>query len=80
MKKIFPFLFFILSFSLIAQENASIADYTTAIRLDPDVAAPYNNRGNAYGALGEYKSAIADYTTAIRLDPDLAIFIHLLNQ
>ena len=45
MKKVFPFLFVILSFSLIAQENPTISDYTTAIRLDPDMAFAYVNRG-----------------------------------
>jgi len=45
MKKVFPFLFVILSFSLIAQENPTISDYTTAIRLDPDYAYAYVNRG-----------------------------------
>ena len=49
--------------------KSAIADYTTAIRLDPDAYA-YYNRGNAYFDLGEYNTAIADYTTAIRLDPD----------
>ncbi len=43
MKKVFPFLFVILSFSLIAQENPTISDYTTAIRLD--YAYAYVNRG-----------------------------------
>jgi len=45
MKKVFPFLFVILSFSLIAQENPTISDYTTAIKLDPDYAYAYVNRG-----------------------------------
>ena len=77
MKKVFPFLFVILSFSLIAQEDTyqslivkRIADYTTAIRLDPNDAVAYAKRGNAYGNLGKYNTAISDYTTAIRLDPN----------
>jgi len=72
MKKVFPFLFVILSFSLIAQENASISDYTTAIKLDPSDAVAYVNRGAAYKALGEYNAAIDDYRSALRLDPDMA--------
>jgi tetratricopeptide (TPR) repeat protein len=47
-----------------------VAEYTTAIRLDPDDAVAYYNRGLAYMNLGEYNTAISDYTTAIRLDPD----------
>ena len=50
----------------------AIIDYTIAIKSDPDYAAAYNNRGNAYDDLGEYNTAISDYTTAIRLDPDYA--------
>ncbi|MDP7085880.1 MAG: tetratricopeptide repeat protein [Dehalococcoidia bacterium] len=42
----------------------------TAIRLDPDDALAYNNRGNAYYYLGEYQRAIQDYDKAIQLDPD----------
>jgi tetratricopeptide (TPR) repeat protein len=43
--------------------------FTEAIRLDPKLNAPYNNRGLAYGAKGDYDRAIADLTEAIRLDP-----------
>ena len=57
MKKVFPFLFIILSCSLIAQENPTIADFTTAIRLDPDDADAYLGRGNAYYGLGDYNTA-----------------------
>tara|TARA_B110000483_G_scaffold228789_1_gene291999 strand:+ start:121 stop:354 length:234 start_codon:yes stop_codon:yes gene_type:complete len=63
MKKVFPFLFVILSFSLIAQENASIADLTTAIRLDPyDTKSSLHNRGRAKEKAGlpycsDYKRA-----------------------
>ena len=32
----------------------------------------YNNRGETYGQLGEYKRAIQDYDEAIRLNPQLA--------
>ena len=58
-----------------APENSyqyKIDNYTTAIRLEPDNADAYGNRGVAYENLGEYNTAIADYTTAIRLDPDNA--------
>jgi len=34
-------------------------DYTEAIRLDPNYAEPYHNRGNAYHRKGEYDNAIA---------------------
>ena len=47
----------------------AVADYDTAIRLDPKDAIAYNNRGNAHDDLNEYDLAIADYDEAIRLDP-----------
>lgn len=46
--------------------------YDEALRLDPDLAKAYNNRGNAKGRLRRYKEAIADYDEAIRLDSDYA--------
>ena len=42
------------------------------IKLNPGLAQAHNNRGNAYGDLGQYQLAIADYNEAIRLKPDYA--------
>ena len=50
--------------------DGAIADYTQAIRLDPNNANAYGNRGIAYGEKGDYDRAIADYNQAIRLDPN----------
>ena len=47
---------------------SAVLAYDEAIRLDPYVAAIYNNRGNAKRELGNYEDAIVDYTTAIRLN------------
>jgi tetratricopeptide (TPR) repeat protein len=47
----------------------AIADYTEAIRLDPNNAGYYITRGLIYG---DDDRAIADYTRAIRLDPNNA--------
>jgi tetratricopeptide (TPR) repeat protein len=52
--------------------DRAIADYTQAIRLNPNSTTIYNNRGNAYSNKGDYDHAIADYTQAIRLDPNSA--------
>lgn len=55
--------------------NRAIADYDTAVRLDPDFPASYNNRGVAYGKLGMHRRAIDDYDIAIRLNSnDMAAF------
>ncbi len=50
----------------------AIADYNEAIRLKPDYAFAYNNRGLAKYDLGNKQEAIADYNEAIRLKPDYA--------
>jgi len=41
-----------------------------AIKLQPDYASAYYNRGNAYYGLGLYQRAIKDYNEAIRLKPN----------
>jgi tetratricopeptide (TPR) repeat protein len=41
-----------------------------AIKLKPDLAEAYNNRGNVYVDLGQHQQAITDYNEAIRLKPD----------
>src|SRR5205085_1150556 len=46
--------------------------YTEAIRLQPDYASAFNNRGIARKAKGDVEGAIKDYTEAIRLKPDYA--------
>jgi tetratricopeptide (TPR) repeat protein len=49
-----------------------MADYSQAIRLDPNYALAYFNRGYTYYYKGDYDRAIADYNQVIRLDPNLA--------
>ena len=46
--------------------------YTEVIRLKPDFAPAYNNRGVARSDKGDHDGAIVDYTAAIRLKPDYA--------
>ena len=59
---------------LIQDENPedALAAYAEAIRLKPDYAEAYNNRGAVKHALGRHADALADYTEAIRLKPDHA--------
>jgi len=47
-------------------------NYAEAIRLNPENAKAYNNRGVSYHELGDYNWAIYDYEDAIRLDPEYA--------
>ena len=54
-----------------------IADFTQAIRLAPDYAKAYMERGRAYDEKGDNDRTIADYTQAIRLDPnDVAAYVN----
>ena len=51
----------------------SISAYDDAIRLKPDYALAYNNRGNAKAALERHVEAIADFDEAIRLKLGFAL-------
>ncbi len=48
------------------------ADFSEAIKLNPNNAYLYYNRGNMHVARNEYSKAIDDYTIALNLDPNLA--------
>ncbi len=50
----------------------AISDYSKSIRLKPDDADAYCDRGLAYSDKGDQDHAIADYDQAIRLKPDHA--------
>ena len=56
----------------IGEYNRAIADYDTALALQPGYVYALNNRGNAYVQKGEYERAMADFDAAIRLKPDFA--------
>jgi tetratricopeptide (TPR) repeat protein len=47
--------------------------YTQAIRLNPEYAEAYNNRGIARNGAGDLKGAIQDYDQAIRLKPEMGM-------
>ncbi len=51
----------------------AIDAYNEAIRLKPDMAEAYNNRGVAKNDLGQHEAAFTDLDEAIRLKPDYAI-------
>ena len=55
--------------SLNTQFEQVIQDLDQAIRLDPQDAEAYRNRGIAYNRLRQPERAIEDYDEAVRLDP-----------
>src|SRR5436189_5318220 len=53
--------------------DRAIEDYDQAIRLDPNLAAAFTNRGAVYTEKQEYDRAMQDLDRAIELDPDDAL-------
>jgi tetratricopeptide (TPR) repeat protein len=53
-------------------DTSAPAEYDAAIRLNPDSAEAYFNRGLARTKLNQRPAAIADYDEAIRLNPNFA--------
>jgi tetratricopeptide (TPR) repeat protein len=53
-----------------SNDDAALADYSEAIRLDPGYEKPFNNRGNVRKDKGDIDGALADYSEAIRIKPD----------
>ena len=49
--------------------DGALADFDEAVRLDPNLAAAYMNRGAVYAAKNEYDKSIEDSTKAIDLKP-----------
>ena len=62
--------FFIgLTSSMKGEYEKAIEHYDQAIRLSPQIAQSYNNRGIAKSKLEKYEEAIADFNKAISINP-----------
>ncbi|MDR1985725.1 MAG: tetratricopeptide repeat protein, partial [Treponema sp.] len=48
----------------------AIEDFNAALRIDPNYAAAYSNRGRAYYYKRMYDRAIEDCTAALRINPN----------
>ena len=59
-------------FSFRKNYTQALEAYDAAIRLDPQLAEAYNNRGIVRYELGQFSAAIEDYSTAIRLKSNYA--------
>jgi tetratricopeptide (TPR) repeat protein len=59
-----------LAYASKGEYDNAIAEYTEAIRIDPQDAEAYHSRGLVYRKKGENEKAIADYSAAIRLNPE----------
>lgn len=58
-----------LAYSKQERYDLAIADYTEALKLNPQFVDGYNSRGLAYYKQGYYFSARRDYEKALELDP-----------
>ena len=54
----------------------ALADYRESIRLNPNNAEAYANRGITYRRIGDYDLALANFDKAIQLDPTIALIYH----
>ena len=52
--------------------ESAVADFSTAIKLEPNGAIGYFNRGYVYLQLGKMKEAIEDLSAAIHTNPEYA--------
>jgi tetratricopeptide (TPR) repeat protein len=50
--------------------NRALADFTEAIRLNPNLSTAYFQRARTYRELRQHDRAISDYTQVIRLNPN----------
>jgi lipoprotein NlpI len=60
------------AYQVTKDRDGALADYSQAIRLNPEAAVAFYDRGLIYADKGDFDRAIADYSQAIRIDPKFA--------
>jgi protein O-mannosyl-transferase len=58
----------------------AIAQFTEALRIDPDYFEPHNNLGNIFVRQGKYQEAVDHFTEALRIDPNQPAAHHNLGN
>ena len=53
--------------------KGAVADYNQALRINPNYALAYSNRGVARSELGDNQGAVADYNQALGINPNDAL-------
>ena len=62
-----------MAFLQLGDPGTALESFDEAIRLDPNLADAYTNRGSTYNALGQYQRAVQDLDEAIKLNPEIAL-------
>ena len=68
------------TFQTVEEFQRSVEHYTASIALSPQQPAAYNNRGNVYIEMGNYRFAIADYERALSFNPEHPLVLHNLGN
>lgn len=67
---LFAYLLRAITYTQLQEDRLAVADYASAIAIDPKNAVVYNNRGILKkGKLNDPQGALADYNRAIAIDP-----------
>jgi tetratricopeptide (TPR) repeat protein len=53
-----------------SEYDQAIAEYSAALRTNPNNVFAYIKRGGAYGMKGDADRAIADFTQALKINPN----------
>jgi tetratricopeptide (TPR) repeat protein len=60
--------------------KGAVADYSEALRINPNFAVAYYHRRNIRYRLGDNQGAVADYNEAVRINPNFAeVYTHRGN-